>query len=283
MSSLKNELDNKVEPARVLAEVIESKDPAGLVKKGQLVNVETGWQLYGTCSAREATVINDKTLPVTTTLGILGLPGILAYFGLLKLGKPKVGEVVVVSGAAGAVGSIVVQLARIKGCYVVGIAGSQKKIDYLCKELGCNVGIVYKNYKNSKEITEAISKVCPNGIDIYYDNVGGIITDAIWELININARIIICGQISHYKEGINTSVNGPRFLHHVLAKRAIIRGVWAKDWIAKTPEMMVVIKRWLLEDKIKYSETIIEGFENLPKALADIFEGLNTGKMIVKV
>jgi len=274
-------LNEQVYPAPVVGEVLESKDATGKIKKGQLVNAETGWQLYACCKASSARVIEDKIFPVSTTLGIMGIPGMTAYFGFLKLGKPSTGQTVVVSGAAGAVGSIVVQLAKINGCRVVGIAGTQQKIDYLTSTLGCDCGIIYKQYKTAKELKAALKQACPSGIDIYYDNVGGIITDVVMELVNIHARIIICGQISQY--GLDSPNLGPRFLHHVLNKSATIQGVRARDWKNKMPEMMIAMKRWILEDKITYKETLMEGFESLPKALVALFEGFNTGKMIVKV
>jgi len=207
----------------------------------------------------------------------------LPFLVFLEVGKPQPGETVVVSGAAGAVGSIVVQLAKLKGCRVVGIAGSDDKLKHLKQVLGADEVINYKNYRTLEQMNKALSEACPNGIDIYYDNVGGVITDSVWSLINLRARIIICGQISQYNGKLDEPEMGPRFLHHILYKRATIQGILARDYSSRMNEMVQTMSQWLKEGKIKVDETVVEGFDNLPAALNSLFHGSNTGKLVVKV
>ncbi len=227
--------------------------------------------------------MDPEVAPISTALGILGMPARVAYFGLLEAGKLKKEDTVVVSGAAGAVGSTVVQIAKIKACKVIGIAGTQEKLDYLTNELGADAVINYKENKSLEEMTAALKIAAPNGIDVYYDNVGGVITDAVFNLINYKARILICGQISQYNHGLETPEMGPRFLHKMLYTRATIQGILSRDYNDRMEEMLAEMGPWLKEGKLKYKETIEEGFNNLPKALAGMFEGVNTRKMIVRV
>jgi len=211
------------------------------------------------------------------------MPGRTAYFGFLDPGKPKQGETVVVSGAAGAVGSLVLQIAKLRGCYVVAFAGSKEKVEWLEKELGADKALNYKDYKNAEEVKAALEHVCPKGIDIYFDNTGGIVTDAVFELINLRARVIICGQISQYSGGLDTPELGPRFLHRLIFTRATIQGILARDYVDRIPEMMAEMVPWVQQNKLKYKETIVEGFDKLPQALNALFHGGNSGKMLVKV
>eukprot|EP01124_Arcella_intermedia_P032025 TRINITY_DN7394_c0_g1_i2.p1 TRINITY_DN7394_c0_g1~~TRINITY_DN7394_c0_g1_i2.p1 ORF type:complete len:212 (-),score=52.20 TRINITY_DN7394_c0_g1_i2:89-724(-) len=211
------------------------------------------------------------------------MPGRTAYFGLFDAGKAKAGETVVVSGAAGAVGSIVVQLAKIKGCRVVGIAGSETKIKYLKEELGADVALNYHNFTDIQSTKKALEEACPNGIDVYFDNTGGVVTDAVMFLINLRARIIICGQISQYNGKLDEPEMAPRFLHHILYKRATIQGILARDYMARMNEMLNEMVPWLKEGKLKNLETVVEGFDSLPNALNSLFHGANNGKLVVKV
>jgi len=273
---------NKVQAAGVTGEVIDSKDPN--VPKGTLVNCYAGWQKYSICKGSDVRkLLVSDVAKLSYSIGILGMPGRTAYFGLLDIGKPKEGETVVVSGAAGAVGLIVVGIAKIKGCRVVAIAGSDEKCGLLTKEFGADAAINYKKHPTAKEMYEALKAACPSGIDIYFDNVGGPATDAVFELINLRSRTIICGQISQYNGGLDNPSLGPRFLHKLIYTRSLIQGVLARDYTSRNPEMLEQMTKWLEEKKIKYHETITEGFENLPKALNSLFHGHNTGKMIVKV
>jgi len=216
-------------------------------------------------------------------LGVLGMPGRTAYFGLLVPGKPQPGETVVVSAAAGAVGSLVVQIAKLKGARVVAITGSDEKVRYVEEELGADVGINYHDYPTMTKMQAALVAACPEGIDIYFDNVGGSITDAVFQHINVRARIIICGQISQYSTGLDQPELGPRFLHKVLYTRATIQGILSRDYADRMDEMMADMVPWVQSGKIKFKETIISGFDNLPSALNMLFHGKNKGKLLVKV
>lgn len=249
---------------------------------GDWVNVYTGWQEYATCSAADAIRLDPDIAPVTTALGVLGMPGRTAYFGLLEAGKPVAGETVVVSGAAGAVGSIVGQIAKIKGCQVIGIAGSDEKCQQLIDELGFDAAINYRTYSDQAAMRQALMQHCPKGIDIYFDNVGGMITDAVIDCINKRARIIICGQISQYSGNLDQPELGPRFLHRVLYTRATIQGILSRDYTHRMSEMLAEMAPWVRQGQIRYRETFMDGFENLPNALAALFKGANTGKLIVR-
>jgi NADPH-dependent curcumin reductase CurA len=216
-------------------------------------------------------------VPVTTALGVLGMPGLTAYFGLLDIGQPQPGETVVVSGAAGAVGTTVCEIAKIKGCRVVGIAGSDAKNRYLKEELGVDAVINYK----TDDIRQALKDACPNGIDVYFDNVGGEISDAVMPLINRGSRIIICGQISFYC--VDRPEVGPRPQPYLLINRALMKGFIITDYAAKFSEGVKQLAEWLAAGKLKYAESIVEGFENTPQAFIGLFTGENLGKQIVKV
>ncbi len=274
---------NIVQGGAVVGIIVAINDSDSSLQKGDWVLSYTGWQEYAITETNTLRKLDPKEVPVTTALGILGMPARIAYFGLIEVGKPQKGETVVVSGASGAVGQVVVQIAKIKGCKVVGIAGSDEKTSYLKETLGVDEIINYKKHPSAIEIQNELSKLCPEGIDIYYDNVGGYITDAIFELINLNARIIICGQISQYSGGLDNPEMGPRFLHKMLYKRATIQGVLARDYNHRMNEMLTEMTPWVQNKSLKYKETIIDGFDNLPKALNMLFHGKNMGKLIVKV
>jgi len=209
---------NTVQGGGIVGEVIESKDSSGSIKAGDIVSAYLGWQTHAVCQAAAARKIDPQIAPISYHLGVLGMPGRTAYFGLLDAGKPKAGETVVVSGAAGAVGHLVVQIAKIVGCRVVGIAGSQQKLDGL-KKLGADAVINYQTADTFDKMNTALQEACPSGIDVYFDNTGGFTTDAVIHRTNLRARIVICGQISQYNGGLDCPELGPRFLHHVLYKR----------------------------------------------------------------
>lgn len=270
-----------VQGGGMVGEVIATR--SGKLKNGDFVNCYSGWQEYAIVPENEARLLDPEIAPISTALGILGMPARVAYFGLLEAGRLKKEDTVVVSGAAGAVGSTVVQIAKIKGCRVIGITGTQDKLEYLTNELGADAVINYKEHKSLEEMTAALNIAAPNGIDVYYDNVGGVITDAVFNLINHKARILICGQISQYNHGLETPELGPRFLHKMLYTRATIQGILSRDYNDRMDEMLAEMGPWLKEGKLKYKETIVAGFDMLPKALAGMFEGVNTGKMIVKI
>ncbi len=273
---------NTVQGGAVVAQIIAIKDPTDKLKEGDWVLSYTGWQEYAMVAVNILRKLDPNTVPLTTALGILGMPARIAYFGLLESGRPQKGETLLVSGASGAVGQVVAQIGKIKGCKVVGIAGSDEKTSYLKEILGVDEVINYKNYPTSVAMKNKLSRVCPEGIDMYYDNVGGYITDAVFETINLGARIIICGQISQYSGGLDNPELGPRFLHKILYKRATIQGVLARDYTDRMDEMLREMTPWILDRSLKYKETIVNGFENLPNALNMLFLGKNIGKLIVK-
>ena len=273
---------NVVQQGAVVGQITDINTERSNYQIGDWVLTYSGWQDYAKINLHEIRKLNPYEVPVTTALGILGMPARIAYFGLLEAGNPQPNETVVVSGASGAVGQVVVQIAKIKGCKVVGIAGSDDKLEYLKNELGVDEVINYKLYSTLHKMKLALKNACPNGIDIYYDNVGGYISDSIFELINLNARIIVCGQISQYSGGLDNPNPGPRFLHHILYKRAKIQGVLARDYNDKMDEMLLEMTPWVKNGLLKYEETIIEGFNQLPDALNMLFLGKNKGKLIVK-
>jgi NADPH:quinone reductase len=203
----------------------------------------------------------------------LGMTGLTAYFGLINIGKPKTGETVVVSGAAGVVG----QIAKINGCYVVGIAGTDEKVKALKEEFGFDDAI---NYKTNPDIKKAIAAACPKGADIYFDNVGGEISDAVISNINFHARIPLCGQIALYNA--TETPMGPRLQPMLLTRSVLMQGFIVSNFQSEFPKGHKELAKWVKEGKLKFSETIEKGFEKLPEALLGLFKGDNTGKMIVE-
>jgi NADPH-dependent curcumin reductase CurA len=272
---------NEVITGGVVAEVVESR--SGNFQSGDIVVGYMGWELYSLAKGEQGTPnslvkVDPALAPATTALGILGMPGLTAYFGLLDIGRPVAGETVVVSGAAGAVGMVVCQLAKIKGCRVVGIAGSDEKNRYLTGELGVDAAV---NYKTSSDLRQSLRDACPNGVDVYFDNVGGEISDNVLTSINKGARIVVCGQISLYNlERIDV---GPRPQLPLLVKSASMQGFIVSDYAARFPEGIGRLGRWLAEGKLKNAENIVEGFENAPRAFLGLFAGENTGKQLVRV
>jgi NADPH:quinone reductase len=260
----------------VVGEVVESRAPE--FQPGDIVTGMLGWQLYNVAKAAGLRKIDPRVAPVTTALGVLGMPGLTAYFGLLDIGQPKTGETVVVSGAAGAVGMTVCQIAKIKSCRTVGIAGRDDKNRYLRDELGVDATI---NYKTAGDMKQALAQACPDRIDVYFDNVGGEISDAVLPLLNHGARIVICGQISLYC--LDKPDVGPRPQPYLLVNRALMKGFIVSDYAARFSEGVIQLVQWLTAGKLKYAESVVEGFENTPQALIGLFTGENLGKQIVKV
>jgi len=260
----------------IVAEVLESRHPD--YKQGDFLLAPLQWQEIQTVAAEKVTKLNNNSTPLSYYLGILGMPGLTAYFGLLDIGKPLSGETVVISGAAGAVGIVAGQIARIKGCKVVGISGSDEKNAYLTNELKFDEVI---NYKTTGSLRKAIEKACPDGVDIYFDNVGGEISDAVISTINKGARIIICGQISLYNE--TKLPTGPRLQPTLLKKSALMQGFIVSNYASRFPEGVKQLATWLGEGRLTYKETIVKGFERLPEAFIGLFEGKNTGKLLVEI
>ena len=258
-----------------IAQVVESKSPN--FKKNDIVTGSLGWQEYSVVKEPEIRKIDTNLAPASAYLSVLGLTGLTAYFGLLDIGQPKEGETVVVSGAAGAVGSIVGQIAKIKGAYVVGIAGSDEKVKYLQEELGFDAVVNYK----TEDINEALAKACPNGIDVYYENVGGEIADAVYPLLNRFARIPVCGAISAYNN--EEADIGPRVQSYLIKTSSLMQGFTLGDYAARFEEGTIALAGWLQEGKLQYEETVTEGFDQTIDAFLDLFKGANLGKAIVKV
>jgi len=256
--------------------VVSSNDAA--FQEGDIVEGFLGWQDYAVAKGRDLRKIDPTLAPISTALGVLGMPGLTAYFGLLDVCNPKEGETVVVSGAAGAVGSLVGQIAKIKGCRVVGIAGEDRKIDYLLGELGFDAAF---NYKTTGDYYEKLRELCPDGIDVYFDNVGGEITDAVLRLINVKARISICGQISQYN--LEKPEMGPRLLSMILVRQAKMEGFLVFQFADRYNEGLRQMAQWIKEGKLKYAENIVEGLENAPRAFIGMLRGENVGKQLVKV
>ena len=260
----------------VIAKVIESQSDN--FKIDDIVIGMLPWQQEMIATEEELKIIDTSIAPASNYLGILGMTGLTAYFGLMQIGKPKAGETVVVSGAAGAVGVVVGQIAKIQGCHVVGIAGTDEKIKLLKDEFGFDEAI---NYKTTADIKKAIATACPKGVDIYFDNVGGVISDAVISNINFHARIPLCGQISLYN---STEIPmGPRIQPMLLTRSVLMQGFIVSNFKDQFPEGVKQLAQWVKEGKLKFSETIVHGFEKLPTALLGLFKGENTGKMMVEV
>lgn len=258
-----------------LGVVIESKDSS--FNKGDIVQAMIGWQDYAALPGKTLTQLPKLPIPLTAYLGLLGHIGLTSYFGLLDITHPKEGETLVVSAAAGAVGSIVGQIGKIKGCHVVGIAGSDEKCKWLKDELGFDAAINYK----TENVAERLREFCPKGIDIYFDNVGGEILDAVLGQINKKARISLCGLISGYNA--ERPKPGPYYFPNVLVKSAKIEGFIVTDYLHRTQEAMNDLGQWFMAGKLKFKVDVVEGLENTPLAINKLFDGSNQGKLIVKI
>jgi NADPH-dependent curcumin reductase CurA len=248
--------------------------------EGDVVTGYWGWREYVVSDGETLREFDTSVAPMSTALGVLGMPGMTAYFGLLEVGQPTAGETVFVSGAAGAVGSTVGQIARIKGCRVAGSAGSPEKIQWVTDQLGFDGAFNYKQTSERRYLS-AIRELCPDGIDVYFDNVGGPITDAVFKLINTGARIAVCGQISQYN-AVKTP-QGPRKLWYLISKQARAEGFLVYNWEDRWPEARREMAHWMKDGKLKYRETITDGIENAPAAFIGLFHGDNIGKQLVCV
>jgi NADPH-dependent curcumin reductase len=256
-----------------VSHVVDSHHPD--FHPGDVVTGYDGWQEYAVSNGRDLRKL-DRSVPVSTAIGVLGMPGMTAYVGLLDIGQPRPDETVVVSAAAGAVGSIVGQLAKIKGCRAVGVAGSADKCRYVVDELGFDACVNYK----SDDLVTALRAACPKGIDIYFENVGGAVFAAVLRMINRGARIPLCGTISDYNATQNTG--GPN-LRPLLVHRAMIRGFIITDHYDRFPAFLQEMVPLVRDGRIKYREDIVDGLDAAPSALIGLFEGRNFGKMLVRV
>ncbi len=258
-----------------IAEVITSKSPN--LKAGDIVFGDTGWQEYAAVPAKHLNKM-PRMEPMTHLLSVYGIVGLTAYFGLLNVGQPKAGETVVVSAAAGSVGSIVGQIAKIKGCRVVGIAGGKDKCHWLTSELGFDAAVDYKDGATFK----ALRAAAPKGIDVYFDNVGGDILEACIAQMNLRGRISCCGAISQY-DGV-PSAHGPRGVPGlIVVKRLTMQGFIVMDYMDQRDSALADLQSWVASGKLKVQEDVISGLENTPQALIGLLAGENRGKRMVKV
>ena len=258
-----------------VSQVIASKNPAFV--EGEIVQGSFGWQEYAASDGTDVRTVDASLAPVSTALGVLGMPGMTAYFGLLEVGQPETGETVVVSAASGAVGSVVGQIAGIKGCRAVGIAGGAEKCAYLSDDLGFDAAV---DYKAAPELRAALAEACPDGVDVYFDNVGGATLDTVLSLINLHARIAICGMISEYN--LSAPELAPRPTRALLVNRARMQGLLVHDWADRRAEGIAQMAAWIEDGKLTYKEDVIEGIENMPKAFLRLLRGENFGKQLVK-
>jgi NADPH-dependent curcumin reductase CurA len=266
---------NTVMAGGAIAEIVSSKAPG--FAPGDIVFGDTGWQDYAAVPAKHLTKM-PKVEPMTHLLSVYGIAGLTAYFGLLDIGKPKAGETVVVSAAAGSVGSIVGQIAKIKECRVVGIAGGKDKCNWLTSELGLDAAVDYKD----GAVFKALKAAAPNGIDVYFDNVGGDILEACLSQMNNRGRVACCGAISQY-DGV-PSAHGPRGVPGlIVVKRLIVQGFIVMDFMDQRDRALRDLQSWVAAGKLKVQEDIINGLENTPKALIGLLAGENRGKRMIKV
>src|SRR5688572_3310663 len=257
---------------QTVGEVLESKHSS--LKKGDHVLTQLGWQLYGT--TKEATKVDGTRAPLSHYLGVLGMPGMTAYFGLKEIGQPKAGETVLVSAASGAVGSVVGQLAKLAGCRAVGIAGGREKCDYVTRDLAFDACVDYK----AGNVFEGLRKACPEGIDVVFENVGGEILDTSLRLTNTFARIVICGLIAEYNA---TQPYGYKNMRALLVNRIRMQGMIVFDWKERYGEALKALGGYYAAGKLKTRESVVEGLANAPQGLISLLKGGNFGKQLVKL
>lgn len=268
------ELD-EVLSSKIVAEVVESLHPAFAV--GDYVCHYLPWREYNVSDGTGLVRVVADGVPLTTWLGVLGVTGLSAYFALLDIGKPMAGETLVVSGAAGAVGSIAGQIGKIMGCRVVGIVGSEEKRRLILDRFGFDAAVSYR----SDDFTSALVAACPKWVDIYFDNVGGAVSDAVLPHMNSYGRIPVCGTIADYNSAGESK--GLALLPLVVYKFLRIQGFLIADLAPRFPEGVARLREWLATGRLGYAETIVDGFERLPEAFIGLFEGRNEGKMLVRV
>ena len=274
----------EVMTGETVSEVMASRY-AGL-KPGDIVRAQTGWQDYSAMPGKEVERIelegsDLRGMPLSYFLGVLGMPGMTAYCALLGIGQPKPGETVLISAASGAVGQLAGQIAKLKGCRVIGTAGSPDKVAYVKDELGFDGAVDYKG-KDMAALSAAIAELAPKGIDVFFDNVGGVVHDAAMANLAIHARIIICGSISIYDQ-LETPDTGIRWMRQLLVKRARMEGFLFWDWRDRAAEFRRDVSAWLREGKIRYREDIVDGIAAAPRAFIGLLAGQNRGKLLVRV
>jgi NADPH-dependent curcumin reductase len=264
---------------RSVSEVVESNLPG--YTPGDVVFAPTGWQEYALSDGKEARKLDPSLGPASYALGVLGMPGLTAYVGLLTIGQPKPGETVVVAAASGAVGSLVGQIAKIKGCRAVGIAGGERKCRYVREELGFDACLDHRD----PALPERLKETCPAGIDVYFENVGGRVFHAVLPLLNTFARVPVCGLIAHYNatEPPPGPDRVPALMMASLVKRLTFRGFIVSDFAAQFPQFLADMSAWLTEGRVKYREDVTDGLENAPRELIGLLKGENFGKKIIRV
>lgn len=259
---------------QTVGEVVESRHPG--FHPGDRVLTSLGWQAYGVAKGKELRLVDAARVPASYYLGILGMPGLTAWFGLLEIGKPKAGETLVVSAASGAVGSVVGQLGKSKGMRVVGIAGGREKCDYVVRELGFDACVDYK----AGRLQEDLKAACPSGIDVDFENAGGEILDTVLRQMNVFSRVVVCGLISEYNA---TQPYGYRSMRSILVNRIRMQGMIVFDWKDRYDEALADLASRVAAGKLRYKESIVEGLENAPRGLIELLAGKNFGKQLVKL
>lgn len=259
---------------QTVGEVVESRHPG--FHRGDRVLTSLGWQAYGVAKGKELRLVDAARVPASYYLGILGMPGLTAWFGLLEIAKPKAGETLVVSAASGAVGSVVGQLGKSKGMRVVGIAGGREKCDYVVRELGFDACVDYK----AGRLQEDLKAACPSGIDVDFENAGGEILDTVLRQMNVFSRVVICGLISEYNA---TQPYGYRSMRSILVNRIRMQGMIVFDWKDRYDEALADLASRVAAGKLRYKESIVEGLENAPRGLIELLAGKNFGKQLVKL
>ena len=284
MRGMMNERKSYIAPLHIgdlmvggtVGKVLQSNYPG--FAKGDIVEGMLGWQQYAISDGSGLRKIDPKAAPISTALGVLGMPGLTGYFGLLDVANPAPGETVMISGAAGAVGSVAGQIAKIKGCRVVGSAGSDTKTNYLVGELGFDAAF---NYRSIENYYEALKEICPDGINIYFDNVGGSFSDAVFRLLVPRARVVVCGQISQYN--LEKPETGLRLLPYLVSRQARAEGFLVFQFADRYAAALEQLTQWLQAGRLKYREDIVDGIENAPRAFIGMLHGRNMGKQLVKL
>ena len=262
-----------------VSEVIASNNPA--FAKGDIAVARTGWQTHALSDGKGLTKVDPKLAPISTAVGVLGMPGMTAYVGLLDIGKPQPGETVVVAAALGAVGSAVGQIAKIKGARAIGIAGGKDKCAYVRNEFGFDECLDHRD----PDLAAKLKDACPKGIDVYFENVGGAVFEAVFPLLNAFARVPVCGLVAHYNDEMQAAAPkwAPSLMRAVLTKRLTIRGFIVSDFAARHGDFLRDMASWVREGSVKYKEFVTEGIENAPAAFIGLLKGANFGKQLVRV
>jgi len=271
---------NEVMEGGTVAEVLQSRNP--LYAPGEIVLSHSGWQSYAISNGKGLRKLDPAAAPITTALGVLGMPGFTAYVGLRHIGQPKPGEVLVVAAASGPVGASVGQIAQIQGARVVGVAGGEEKCAYVRNELGFDAALDHR----APDFAEQLAKACPDGIDVYFENVGGAVWDAVFPLLNDFARVPVCGLIAQYNApaGAGAGIDRlPGLMRQILTRRLTMRGFIQREFVSDFPQFQHDMSGWIADGKVRYREDVVEGLNNAPEAFIGLLQGRNFGKLLIKV